>query len=189
MLIRCTAKLLKEMGLGKADLSAGASPPESVLGEWYANLFYIERRKCVIFTNAETLFTVISFDVRRPEIRDLAGLFRKELERVLREEQFSDEAARRVLGEAEGVQFDRTADRRVLGVMVDHVKIAQHMVGYKGGLGTCDKVDIVKKLNRTPLKPLKYTYPVEGLGKVLGENVASRKVYLLNWEKETAGVD
>jgi len=169
MLIRCTAKLLREMGLGKVDPHAGASPPESELGEWYANLFYIERRKCVIFSNAPTLFSIISFDVRRPEIRDLADLFRKGLERALRDERFSDEAIRRVLGETGEIRFDRTADRSVLGVMVDHVKTAQYLAWYDGGLGKCDRVDIAKRLNRTPLAKKDFFNSIEEFSRVLGE--------------------
>jgi hypothetical protein len=169
MLIRCTAKLLREMGLGKVAPHAGASPPESELGEWYANLFYIERRKCVIFANAPTLFSIISFDVRRPEIRDLAGLFRKGLELELRDEQFSNEAVGRLLAEAGEIRFDRTADRRVLGAMVDQVKGAQYHAWYEGGLEKCDRGGIVKRLNRTPMSTIDFNYPIEEYSKALGE--------------------
>jgi hypothetical protein len=157
------------MGLGKADLDAGKSPPESGLGEWYANLFYIERRKCVFFTHAPTLFSFISFDVRRPEIRDLSGLFRKELERALRDERFSDEAIRRVLFETGEIRFDRTADRSVLGVMVDQVKITQYFAWHDGGLEKCDRVDIVRRLNRTPMSTIDFRYSIEKFSGMLGE--------------------
>jgi len=168
-LIRCTAKLIREMGLGKADLDAGKSPSESGLGVWYANLFYIERRKCVIFTNAPTLFSLISFNVRRPEIRDIAGLFRKGLEQALRDERFSNEAIRRVLFETGEIQFDRTADRSLLGVMVDRVKITQYFAWHGGGLEKCDRVDIVRRLNRIPMSTIGFCYSIEKFSRVLGE--------------------
>jgi hypothetical protein len=47
-LIRCTQKLQKEMGLKKSELFTEKTD-NSRLGEWVANLIYIERRKCMVF--------------------------------------------------------------------------------------------------------------------------------------------
>ena len=74
-IIRCTQKLLKEMGLSKSDL-VDQDPAAESLGSWYANLLIIERKKSVIFTNERTLLTFLVVGLKRAEIRQLAGVFR-----------------------------------------------------------------------------------------------------------------
>ena len=75
-LIRCTAKLLKEMGLKKSDL-IGDAPRFSFLGQWHANLIHINRKKCVLFANDKTLINFIVPDVSRAEIRELDVMFKE----------------------------------------------------------------------------------------------------------------
>jgi hypothetical protein len=54
-LIRRTRKLLTEIGAQVASSAELAQP--ALLGDWFANLIRIERRKCVIFTSERTLLT------------------------------------------------------------------------------------------------------------------------------------
>ena len=65
-LMRCTKKLQKEMGLKQSDLCE-EEPRFSYLGPWHANLIYIDRRKCVLFVNDNTLFNFIAPDLS-PEL-------------------------------------------------------------------------------------------------------------------------
>ena len=74
--IRCTQKLLAQIGPEKR-IDEAASPESP--WDWYANLLWIERRKCVLFTNAGTLYCFLSPDVRAKEIRSLPALFRSHL--------------------------------------------------------------------------------------------------------------
>jgi hypothetical protein len=173
MIIRCTARLLKEMGLTNADLGNNASE-ESELGEWYANLFFVERKKCVIFTNARTLFTFICFDVNRSEIKNSGKLFRIGFGKALLDEDLEGALIQRLVDECRDVQFARTQDRSVLGVMVDHVKNIKWMVMRDGGLEKSDFSEIIKQLNRTPLLTRDFTYSIEELGKVLGVAVDTK---------------
>lgn len=116
MIIRCTAKLLKEMGMAKADLVEKISN-ESALDEWYAHLFFLARRKCVLFTHARTYYGFVAYDVRREDIRNLDAVFRKNLGYRLYEDGFSPEAIKKAMAAADTVAYGRTIDRRVLGVM------------------------------------------------------------------------
>ena len=54
-LIRCTAKLLKELN---QDPVANVKLIRDVVGGWHANLLRIERRKCALVTNDKTLYTI-----------------------------------------------------------------------------------------------------------------------------------
>lgn len=81
-LIRCTAKLRKEMGL-RSRVVENDTLPSDGLGHWHANLIYINRRKTVLFANDKTLFNFIAPDVKRTEIRELDKLFRFYLQCVV----------------------------------------------------------------------------------------------------------
>jgi len=168
MLIRCTAKLLKEIGFTNSNL-ADSTPAESTLGEWYANLFFAQRKRCIIFTNARTLFTFISFDVNRAEVRNNLGkLFRTGLGKALLDEDFDGALIQRLVNECSRLQFARTKDRSILGIMVDHVKNTKWMLMHYGGLAKADYSRIIKQLNRTPFLTKEFTYSIEELRKVSG---------------------
>src|SRR5215211_1374828 len=47
-----------------------ADPPPSDK-DWYANVLWLERRKCLLLTHAGTLFSVFVPDVRAPQLRPL----------------------------------------------------------------------------------------------------------------------
>jgi hypothetical protein len=61
MILRCTAKMLTLLGAGPAALVT--APPSA--DDWYLNLLWIDRRKCLLLTHAGTLFPVFVADVRR----------------------------------------------------------------------------------------------------------------------------
>jgi hypothetical protein len=51
-LIHCTKKLLKELGNPPLQ-HPDTSPDTQGLGNWYANLLRIDRRKCILGTDGE----------------------------------------------------------------------------------------------------------------------------------------
>ena len=116
MIIRCTAKLLKEIGMARADLVEKASS-ESSLGEWYAHLFFLSRRKCVLFTHAKTYYGFVAYGLKREDICNLDEVFRKNLGFRLYEDGFSPDAIKKAIAAADTIVYGRTIDRRVLGVM------------------------------------------------------------------------
>ena len=77
MVLRCTKKLLDVVRPGQV------ATPEPDSDDWYANLLFFERRKCLLLTHADTLFTIFVPDVRAAELRLtqrlVAGLIEREL--------------------------------------------------------------------------------------------------------------
>jgi len=71
LVLHCTRKLLLALGepLTK-DL-----PDLDPLDSWHANLFHWERRKCVMLVNDRTLFPVLLFGVKKPQLLDLPHAF------------------------------------------------------------------------------------------------------------------
>jgi hypothetical protein len=79
MILRCTRKLLRLLG------TEPAAEPEPVPGaeDWYGNLVWFDRRKCLLLTHAGTLFSVFEADVRAAGLRDthrlMTGLIAREV--------------------------------------------------------------------------------------------------------------
>ena len=82
MVLRCTKKLLAVLGAGRA-----AEPgPAPDAGDWYANLLWFDRRKCLLLTHAATLFSIFEADVRAVDLRATRRLVTELVERELRRE-------------------------------------------------------------------------------------------------------
>ena len=79
MILRCTKKVLDV--IKPAGLAGDAPGPE----DWYANLLWLDGRKCLLLTHAATLFTIFEPDVRAAGLRDtrttVTGLIARELAR------------------------------------------------------------------------------------------------------------
>jgi hypothetical protein len=149
-LIRCTRKLLTEIGAQVASSAELAQP--ALLGDWFANLIRIERRKCVIFTSERTLLTFLVVGPGRAAIRDYATLFRSGLRRLLENEGFAAIDIDRVVGQYQQVNLAPTNDRSVLGSL--------GQIAYLDGLARCDLRAIDHELNITPMSRLKMESPL-----------------------------
>ena len=82
MQIRCTQKLLKGLGV-KTNNLADIEKPNTLLGNWYANIFTLDRRKTIIFMNERTLLSFIIYGIRKDNIKNFPIVFVNGIERVL----------------------------------------------------------------------------------------------------------
>jgi len=167
-IIRCTAKLLKEMGLPKSSLVSSAAEV-SPLGGWHANLIFIGRKKCVLFANDATLFNFIVADVPRAQIRSLGELFLFHLSCVFHEEGLEPQLVERALAACGPASFGASNSRSVLGSMNDLAFHYEWSILESGGVHSPAVPAIIKRLNRMPLKAAGYGFPVEGMKKLIQE--------------------
>lgn len=70
-LIRCTQKLLRELGQEPTNIV----PMKSFLGSWHANLFLVERHKSVLATNDSTLYTIFIPYLKKTEFEAFHLIF------------------------------------------------------------------------------------------------------------------
>jgi hypothetical protein len=115
VLLRCTKKLLVVVGPGFVVESAAVVDPQ----DWYANLVSFGGRKCLLLTQAGTLFTIVAPDVRVPDFRSLDAFVVGLIERELAAENLPTNTFGRLSDEA--LRIATTADRSVLGCMNDMV--------------------------------------------------------------------
>jgi hypothetical protein len=67
VVVRCTRKMLEL--LGRRSVTLSELPPSD--DDWYLNLVWIERQKCLPLTHTGTLFSVLRVGVRVADLRPL----------------------------------------------------------------------------------------------------------------------
>lgn len=164
-LLHCTAKLLKE--LGNPPLQNLSEPNKEGLGNWYANLLRIERRKCILITNEKTLYSFLIPKVKKENLKNILDEFLFNLNMNLTAEGFCIEVINKVLQEYSEMGFAKTANRRVLGVMNDFACEYDYFIASEEGLDRVRILEANKRVNRTPSSPLKYRYPIDMVQELL----------------------
>lgn len=99
--------------MGMTPASA-ANPPQSD-DDWYANMFWVARKKCLLVTHAGTLFSAVAFDIKKADITPI-GQFMSNL----LVERCAGEGVRPALLGVDAVAtplIARTASKSVLAVM------------------------------------------------------------------------
>lgn len=142
MVLRCTRRLLKLVG-GRAGRLLEAEPGND---DWYANVFMIERRKCLLLVHADTLFSVLDTDVRVAQLDDLGSYVATLVVDALA----SEGLARTKPGPVDpsGVRVAKTASRSVLGHMNEMMFEAQHLIAQDGGLRHTNLDCVNRRLRR-----------------------------------------
>lgn len=155
VILRCTARLLELLGGRDVTLIDDAPSDE----DWYANLLWIERRKCLLLTHAGTLFPVFAADVRKPDLRPLGPLVVNLVEAAFDQERLPADALGAL--DPNALCLARTASRRVLGFMNDTALTSRWLVDRAGGLQHADLDDLNRFLRRTLHNRDGYHQPLE----------------------------
>jgi hypothetical protein len=142
------------------------SPPDD--DDWYANVFYIQSKKCVLLTHAGTLFSTVSVNVGVGLLRPIESFASSQIVRALRSEGLPEDALGRI--DHTDVRLARTSDRSVLGSMNDMVHMVRHITRSEGGLGVGAAESFNRFLHETPNGARGFATPLELVGRrVAGE--------------------
>jgi hypothetical protein len=155
MILRCTKKLLAVLGAGRVA-EPGPTPDAE---DWYANLLWFDRRKCLLLTHAATLFSIFEADVRAADLRETRRLVTEMVDRELSREDlppatFGDLRSQELI-------LAKTADRSVLGCMNDMAFHCEVVISDAGGLAHCDLGELNQALHRNINSSRGYRPPVE----------------------------
>jgi hypothetical protein len=142
MILRCTAKVLALLSVPPAALHE-VKPHDD---DWYLNLIWIERRKCLLLTHAGTLFPIFVADIRKGDITPIGPYIAD----LVKAELLSEELDLDTLGslDRDGVRLAKTASRSILGVMNDTAFHARYQVETGGGIGQTHDVLLNRFLRR-----------------------------------------
>src|SRR5439155_7672295 len=108
--------------------------------DWYLNLLWIDRQKCILFTHLGTLFSVFRAGVRSADLRPLGNYLVAAIETELRTESLPTDAFSEL--EPESVRLAKTASRSTLGFMNEMAFELRYFIADAGGLGRCD-IDVL----------------------------------------------
>ncbi len=165
-LIRCTKKVLAEVGLPKNELCESAIT-QLPLGDWYVNIAKVCKRKCIIFVNEITLFSFPVFGIQKSRMKYLVDIFRTSLSEALRREEFEYSKIEKTLLLYKNIGIGKCSSRSVLGNMNDLAFHYNGMITDQGGFDICDVHKVAKNINRMPRKNLDWEYPIEKLKKAI----------------------
>jgi len=108
MVVRCTKRMLDL--LGGREVVLGEFPPTD--DDWYLNLLWIDRQKCLLLTHAGTLFSVFRVGIRSADLRPIGNYLVAAIETELRAESLPVDAFAEL--QPDGVRLTKTASRHRL---------------------------------------------------------------------------
>ena len=117
MVVRCTRRVLDLLG-GRAVTLTELPPADD---DWYANLLWLDRQKCLLLTHAGMLFSVFRAGVRKADLRPIGPYVVKAVEAELWSESLPPDTFGQL--NPHTVRLAKTASRSILGFMND---IAAH---------------------------------------------------------------
>ncbi len=132
---------------------------ESSVDDWYANVFYIDGKKCVLLVHDGTLFSSLALNVSVGILRPIGGYVYSQIVRALESEGLPHAA----LGDIDyrQIRLAPTRSRSVLGSMNDMVIMARHVIHSEGGLVECDVEELNHFLHDTPNGARGFATPLE----------------------------
>lgn len=166
--IYCSAKLSTLLGLPKQskDHSNAAVDPHG----WNVLLFYLNKRKCLLFMHKPTLYAFLALDIVKKDLADFPGFFRQGLTDQLQADQLITGRTKAMLEQEYGSVILKTTDndKKIIGSMNDCV----FRIKYYDGSDDEDRrsksaVYVAHQLNKTPMKAVDYGYPVDKMKKFL----------------------
>jgi hypothetical protein len=142
MLVRCTAKALSLVG--RAEFTPEAQDDSN---EWYLNLLWLDRRKCLLLVHAAALYPAFVPDIRKPDLQPFGAWAVRTAADALADEGLDRDLFGRL--DPDSVTTAKTASRRILGVMNDMALHIQYAVYDDGGLRQLDVPALNHQLRRT----------------------------------------
>ena len=164
VIIKCTTKLLNELGVKPAN-----APDQPLsLCDWHANMLWLDRKKYVLFTNDQTLYSLFVPWNKSPRSTDFMERFRLGLLKSLMSEGLAEVQIKYLLSEHAQVTITKTNSRSVLGSMNDLAIQTKSMILVSDGLDV-NFSEVNRQLNRIPMSAIKYQFSIDELKRRLAD--------------------
>jgi hypothetical protein len=161
VVVRCTKKMLDL--LGGPNITLRELPPTD--DDWYLNLVWIERQKCLLLTHAGTLFSVFRAGIHVAELRPLGDYLIDAIEAELRAEGLPANTFSQL--ERHDLRLAKTASRSTLGFMTEMEFGLGWIITDKGGLRRSAINDLNHALHRMLWNRGDYVRPIELVNELL----------------------
>jgi hypothetical protein len=127
--------------------------------DWYLNLLWLDRQKCLLLTHAGTLFSVFLAGVHKADLRPIGACVVKAVEAELCSERLPPDTFGQLNPDA--IRLATTASRSTLGFMNEMAVHLRYAVADAGGLSHSDISALNHHLRRTLHNRGGYVYPIE----------------------------
>ena len=160
MILQATKKMQDFAGVKTSEVPDETEQFES----WHANLFYLNRKKCLLLTHNESLYSLFLYNVVKKEVPTLIERIKEQLKEQMRRDDFTIAQIAYMLESLGEIRYAKTSDRGVLGLMNDMVQAVKWHAEYDG---TIDVFDLNRRLNAKPYKKAEFAYSKDELKHLL----------------------
>jgi len=141
----------------------------SLLGKWNASVVYIAKKKCLIFVNSKTFFTVIIPRFSTTQLKNIDKLFLENFESQLIYEKIevNFEGLKSKIGE---ITFHPTDnDRKLNGIINYNISKVDDLKYDYEVFNSLVIRDLTKRLNLAPFKQLDWKLPKEMMIQIIDQ--------------------
>ena len=138
---------------------------ESSARDWYANLLWLDGRKCLLLAHAGTLLSVFVPDIRKADLAPIGPAVVALIHGELEAESLSLD--RLGVLDSGSVALAKTESRMVLGYMNEMARFCEYAVAEAGGVARCNARKLNRELRRElhlSRQPPGYFVPIELAG-------------------------
>jgi hypothetical protein len=176
VVLRCTAKVLNLLGTRRKDMATVEHTEE----DWYANLLWLERQKCLLLAHARTMFSVFVPGVHKADLMPIGASVVALIHNELRAENLTLD--RLGVLDPGSVELAKTASRIMLGYMNAMARFCEYAVAESGGLARSNVQELNRELRRElhmSRQPPGYFVPIElAYGSSSHDAAVERRHYL-----------
>ncbi len=132
--VYCTKKL-KDY-IGDVDETLPADYNDLKLSDWNAHLFFVDKRKCIVFVNVLTYYSVFIADTVKKDLKNMDEIFLKRLNEQLHHDGLAVKGHENgsLLTDGTKIRFIKTNNnKKVIGRINDFVHMFKVHVAYKYG--------------------------------------------------------
>lgn len=166
--LKCTRIVCEFTGI-VPEPEASVTDDATGLGNWYVNMFTVDRRRTLIFVNEPTLMSFVEYGLKRSKYSDLRPAFLHGVEQLLQMEDVPAHRIVPIVNEYAGIQYANTDSPSVLGSMNALVEHYRYSIQDQGGFSHCDLYRSIYYANRIPQKKLGWRFSVEALQELLNK--------------------
>jgi len=154
--IACTQKLGQQIKIKKL---APYDNPFKSIKSWHAGFNYINRRKCLLFMNDMTSYSVFLYGVKKDELSDIGSTLKKYFIKSIENEGFTKNDIINLIDfKNDTEEITKTHNKVILGSMTDLWRILPYYRDFEDYIlsGESDRsifpIVLNKELNRTPMQ-------------------------------------
>lgn len=172
-IIHCSQSLLKEI---KEPVVKLRDVPDhnSGLGVWYGDIFRHNRKKYLIFTNEQTLYTFFVYDIKKKDMESLSSIFRDNMMLYLDRVGVEKKIVNRIAGEYGEIAFSSSSNNsRVEELMNYFIDMLRNRLDCIDDVTEREILVANMKMNTTELEELDYSYPAHKMKELIIKNYSA----------------